>query len=290
MTATHDPVSVVMITRDRCAEARRAVRALRALPERPPVIVVDNGSRDDTAQALHRDGAAVTVLRLARNRGAAARNDGVRAATTPLVAFCDDDSGWHPGALARAAARFAADPRLALLAARVLVGTQQRLDPVCADMATRFVADAHDGAGVPIVGFMACGAVVRRAAFLAAGGFEERFGVGGEEAMLAYDLLRGGWKLRYVDDVVAQHWPSPVRNRAARRRIETRNALWLAWLRRPLAPAARASLRGALAALRDRDARRGVLEALGGLPWALRHRHPVPAALEALIRAAEAPA
>jgi GT2 family glycosyltransferase len=279
-------VSVVMITRDRRAEAIEAVRRLRALPERPPVIVVDNGSRDNTVAALHLADPGVRTLVLEQNIGAAARNLGVRLARTSYVAFSDDDSGWQQGALARALARFAADERLAVLAARILVGPEGRLDPTCRDMATRFPPDA-DGS-VPVVGFVACGAVVRKDAFLEAGGFESRFGVGGEEALLAFDLLRAGWKLRYVDEVVALHWPSPSRNRAARRRIETRNALWLAWLRRPARAASRASWRSALAALHDRDCRAGMLDALAGLPWALRNRRPVPPALEALIDAAEA--
>src|SRR2546422_3963854 len=45
-------VSVVVITRDRAAEAVRAVSELRALPEQPPVVVVDNGSTDDTVALL----------------------------------------------------------------------------------------------------------------------------------------------------------------------------------------------------------------------------------------------
>lgn len=77
--------------------------------------------------------------------------------------------------------------------------------------------------GVPIVGFAACGSMVRRSAFLEAGGFEQRFGVGGEEQVLALDMLSKGWQLAYVDEIVAYHHPSPVRD-AARRSV-TRSAM-----------------------------------------------------------------
>src|SRR6476660_7049667 len=123
-------VSVVIATRDRCGPLRHTLDRLAALPERPPVIVVDNGSSDGTRAMLAREHPAVRLVALGRNHGAVARNAGVRAAGTPYVAFADDDSWWAPGALARASAHFAAYPRLGLLAARTLVGPGQRTDPL----------------------------------------------------------------------------------------------------------------------------------------------------------------
>src|SRR4051812_45881789 len=83
-------VTVVMITKDRCVEARRSVDRLLSLPERPPVIVVDNASSDRTVPVLASCGEPVTVIPLGHNAGAAGRNVGVAMATTPYVAFADD--------------------------------------------------------------------------------------------------------------------------------------------------------------------------------------------------------
>src|SRR3954471_23779444 len=263
-------VSVVIATRNRADELERTLGRLAALPERPAVVVVDNGSTDGTTERA-RAVPGVRVLDLGENRGAAARNAGVRAARSPYVAFCDDDSWWAPGSLARATALLDRHPHVALVAARVLVGAERRPEPTCLQMAASPLPARADLPGPRIRGFVACGAVVRRDAFLAVGGFHPRFAVGGEEALLACDLAAAGWELVYASELVAEHHPSPVRDRRRRRAVATRNDLWFSWLRRPRAVGWRATLD----ALRDRDARAGLREALADLPWALAHRRPV---------------
>jgi GT2 family glycosyltransferase len=224
------------------------------------------------------------VVGLRRNRGGAARTVGARLVDSPYVAFSDDDSWWAPGALARAVQLLDRHPRLAVLAARVLLGPGRRLDPVCQEMADSPLPAADDLPGPSVLGFIACGAVVRRSAFLEVGGFNVRLGVGGEEELLAVDLAARGWGLAYVEEVVAHHHPSPSRDPSGRRRIQIRNALWSAWLRRPLGGAARQTAHLAALALHQRGARSGILLALLGLPWVLRERRPVPPKLEAELR------
>src|SRR3954447_20800232 len=97
-------VSIVVITRNRRDELLTNLARLCTLPGSPPVIVVDNASTDGTVDAVHSRFPCVTVVRLPRNMGAAGRNEGVRRATTPHVAFADDDSWWEPTALRRAGA------------------------------------------------------------------------------------------------------------------------------------------------------------------------------------------
>lgn len=274
-------VTVVMATRDRRERALASLRRLHELAQVSPIIVVDDGSSDGTAQAVRTAFPDVVVLQPTGARGVtAARNAGVRAAATPYVAFSDDDSWWAPGALGRAARVFADHPRLALVAGRILVGADERLDPTCLVMA----ASPLPSAGLPgprVLGFVACGAVVRREAFLAVGGFPERYVIGAEEEPLALALAAAGWDLAYVADIVAHHWPQGVaRDSRARRRNLTRNSLWTAWRHRRGSSLVHETVAVLRAAGTDRDRLTGAVQALAGLPATLRERAPVPVEVE----------
>lgn len=177
-----------------------------------PLVVVDNGSDDGTAAALARlDRSDLTLVPLSRNVGAHARDLGVRMARTDLVAFADDDSWWAAGALEEASRAFAKHPRLGLLAGRIEVGPSRRLDAVCEEMCAAPWGQSADLPGPDVLGFLACGAMVRRQAFLDSGGFGRVVPFGGEEERLALDLAARGWGLSYVDAVLARHEPSPTR-------------------------------------------------------------------------------
>jgi GT2 family glycosyltransferase len=280
-------VTVVIATRDRRRELLAVLERLCGLRERPRVLVVDNGSRDGTAAAAAAT-TGVDVVELRDNLGCGARGLGAALATTPYVAFSDDDSWWAEGSLEAGVALLDRHPGVGLVAARVLVGPEEQLDPVSALM-RRSPLGAEDSRlpGRPVLGFLACASIVRRSALLAAGGFERRLGIGGEEQLLAIDLVTRGWGVIYADELVAHHHPSARRDPAARRRVETRNALWTSWLRRRGRSVVRDSLRSCRAAMADAEVRAGVLDAVRALPWVVGERRPVPAWVEADLRGVE---
>jgi glycosyltransferase involved in cell wall biosynthesis len=95
--------SVVVPTHNRAHLVVRALRTVLAQRDvEVEVVVVDDGSRDDTAEAVAALGdSRVRLLRNERPLGVAnARNRGIEAAVAPWVAFCDDDDVWAPGKLA----------------------------------------------------------------------------------------------------------------------------------------------------------------------------------------------
>ena len=113
-------------------------------------------------------------------------------------------------ALARAADLLDAYPRLAVLSARVLVGDRHEIDPACERMA-QSPLDGHGLPGPALIAFMAGAYVVRVEAYRATGGYEPRFFLGAEEALMALDLAALGWRMAYAGDVVTHHHPSRAR-------------------------------------------------------------------------------
>jgi GT2 family glycosyltransferase len=278
-----DRLTVAIVTRNRVASLLATLDALAALPERPHVVVVDNGSTDGTADGVAARHPGVRVVVLNRNLGAAARTVAAGLVDSDYIAFCDDDSGWAPGALASAARLLDEHPSLGLLAAKVLVGPTQRVDPVCLAMARSPLTPYPGLPGTPILGFVACGAVVRRTAYLEVGGFHPRYGVGGEERLLAVDLAEAGWHLAYVDAVVALHRPEPHASRDGRAVRELRNDLWTAWLRLPVGEAVRTTT-SLLHSPAGRTSLRAAVGAAAGLPWVARERRRVSADLAGELR------
>ena len=105
-------VGVVIPTRDRPELLRRALDGVRAqdYPGEVRVVVVFDQAEPDYLLATT-DGAPVLVLANWRTPGlAGARNTGILALDTDLVAFCDDDDEWAPDKLRRQVAALLAEP------------------------------------------------------------------------------------------------------------------------------------------------------------------------------------
>lgn len=265
--------AIVIATYNRSAELLRTLAHLTTLPERPAIVVVDNGCTDNTSAAVNARYPDVRLVRLPKNIGAAARTVGALEVEVPFIAFCDDDGWWTPGALARAVEVLREHPRLALLNARYVVGDEQQLDPACREMAKR------DDRSIAF--FLGGACVMRRSAFLEVGGYHHRFHIGAEESLVALDLAQAGWELRYLDDLIVHHYPSTTsRFPQERRRLVMRNRLWTAWLRGSMSHVVKATLNLMRDALQDHVARAALCDALRGIPWVLRERRPVSAHLQ----------
>jgi GT2 family glycosyltransferase len=282
-----DRVTVVVITFNRCAELLRTLARLAALPQRPPVMVVDNASTDATTEAVTRLYPWVTLITADRNLGAVGRNVAVERVTTRFVAFCDDDTWWAPGSLERAADTLDAHPRVASVTARIIVEPTGREDAIVAELRGSPVPGPPELPGPALVSILAGASMLRVRAFRQVGGFSERLWLGGEEELLSVDLATAGWYLCYLDDVVVHHHPSPVREADLRRRHGIRNTLWFTWLRRPWGRALRRSFLLARSVPRDRVSMAGFLEAVAGLPWVVRERRVLPPRVEDGLRLVE---
>jgi glycosyltransferase involved in cell wall biosynthesis len=113
MNTKKPAVSVIIPTYNRGWIIREAVDSVLAQDfDDFELIVVDDGSTDNTREILEAYDEAVIVLSL-NNRGvSAARNRGVAKACAPLIAFLDSDDLWKPQKLSRQVEFFNANPEV----------------------------------------------------------------------------------------------------------------------------------------------------------------------------------
>jgi mycofactocin glycosyltransferase len=196
-------VTVVIPVRDRHAELARCLVGLRDFPH---VIVVDDASADPAAiRRIAEEHGASVIHRPVNGGPGAARNTGLAAAETDLIAFLDSDCVPEPGWLRELLPHFA-DPAVGAVAPRIVphehgTGWLARYEGASStlDMGAR-PSIVRPGARVPYVPGAAL--VVRRIA--AGGGFRDGMYVG-EDVDFVWRLARGGWRVRYEPRAVMGH-------------------------------------------------------------------------------------
>ncbi len=211
-------ISVVIPTFNR---SRSLARLLDALADEATagctaeVIVVDDGSTDDTEQVVRQCALAVTYLRQAGAGPAAARNTGWRASSAPVVAFIDDDCVPRPGWLTDHLAAFE-DPCVGGVGGTI----EPLVDGFIADFITADGLVDHGrppgrGADADPTYLVTANAAFRRAALEAADGFEEDYRldrpdrtgriVAGEDVDLCWRIVEAGWALKRSPGAIVAH-------------------------------------------------------------------------------------
>lgn len=203
------PVSVIVPAYNEGRVLERAIRSILRIdyPEYE-IVVVDDGSRDDTLrvatgwEGVH-DGVPVRVFSKPNGGKATALNLGVANARHPFVLCMDADSSVEPGLLRKAIPHFE-DATVGAVAGNVKVENRDRL-------ITRLQALEYiEGLNMPrrAQGFIAAVNIVpgpvgvfRREALADVGGYDsDTFA---EDADLTLKLITAGWKIVYEDQAVA---------------------------------------------------------------------------------------
>jgi len=188
-------VTVVVPVRDRLADLQDCLGCLGA---DHPVVVVDDGSADPdgVGDVCHAHGARL-IRRPVSGGPAAARNTGLAAVDTDLVAFVDSDCRTVPGWLDGLAGHLA-DP--------LVVGVAPRVAPAAPSLLGSPLDLGDRPAGVvPLtrVAYLPTAALVVRRRPLG-DGFDVRFRYG-EDVDLVWQLVDAGWRLRYEPAVRVTH-------------------------------------------------------------------------------------
>jgi glycosyltransferase involved in cell wall biosynthesis len=205
-------ISVVIPAYDRERSIARAIAAV--LAQTYPaieIVVVDDASTDGTAARVEAIGdPRVRLVRHGKNRGAAAaRNTGVEAARGAFIAFQDSDDDWLPEKLARQAAHLASLPGdyVATFCTKIDYGCDQnrnygpRLVSCMPDpRETIESGDLHQRLmRGNIIGPQTV--LIERAAFLAAGGMDEK--LRNNEDWDFFIRLSERGKIGFLDDPLA---------------------------------------------------------------------------------------
>lgn len=244
---TAPTISVVVPTYGRSARVRRLVAALEAQtldPSRFEVVIVDNGSGDDTSAVLAELTAgsriALRPLSIEVNNGPApARNLGWRSSRGTYVAFTDDDCVPRPDWLERVLERALAETDLGVLQG----ATHLPAGPYTITPDTLFRETL-----APSMYFEGCNLTFPRAVLERTGGFDESFHFGGEDTSAGWAAIADGGRWVFEDRAVVEHdveerplrwhlrmaWREGVLIDVAKRYPELRrDGFWRPWAHRP---------------------------------------------------------
>jgi glycosyltransferase involved in cell wall biosynthesis len=185
-------VSVVIPVRNRQQWIARAIESALAQTVPPSeVIVVDDGSTDGTVDVVRRYD--VRLLRRDGGGAYAARNEAIRAARAPLIAFLDSDDVWLPHKLERQLPRFG-DPQVGVVFGDARIGRGSAFANMPPGHATR-----RDFVRGNFIAFST--AVVRRECFETCGFFDERLSAD----YLAFFRIAARYRLAYVPEIVVEY-------------------------------------------------------------------------------------
>jgi GT2 family glycosyltransferase len=208
-------ISLLICTRDRASSLDRTLASVsRAAAETPvpvEVVVVDNGSSDDTAARLarwqERQCFPVRLVAEPLPGLARARNTGIAQARGGIIAMTDDDCVLDPGYFTLLAARFAQWPAPVVVGGRILLG-----DP--ADLPVTIKLEDHPMVAAPgsFPGGFVMGAnlAFTRDVVERVGPFDTRFGAGArfaaaEDTDFLFRAMGCGIPVRYDPYVVVSH-------------------------------------------------------------------------------------
>lgn len=225
MSAARPPVSIVVPIYGRVDLTMQCLRTVHATIDldRDEVIVVDNGSPDDSVEVITRDAPWVQLIVNGANLGfAAGCNVGARAAKHPLLVFLNNDTEARSDWLDALVAPLVDDASVGLVGPRLLFpdGTLQHAGMLLVEdrrsgslnAEHRWYRHAGDkpGAQRPADLKLVTGAVmaVRRDQFFEVGGFDEAYWNGCEDVELCLRIGARGFTIRYAPDSVLVHHES----------------------------------------------------------------------------------
>jgi glycosyltransferase involved in cell wall biosynthesis len=168
------------------------------------VIVVDDGSTDDTPEVLDRYKDRVRILRQINQGVSAARNTGAANSDGEYLAFLDADDVWAQRKLELQARQFAADPDLGLVHCGVVeIDSAGRRLNTRADGMSGWVAREMLLFRRPVILGGGSGAMIPLKVFQEVGGFDARLSTSADWDL--YYRIASRWRVGFVDEPLLQY-------------------------------------------------------------------------------------
>lgn len=211
--------SVIVVTHNSDSWIRRCLSSLQrqsALPWPCEIIVVDNGSQDQTVEVIRREFPVVRILE-SPNRGfGAGCNRGAKAAVGEYLAFLNPDAEADPRWLAELVRPLETPKTIATSQIRLLEDPEslntegQYLHFTGLGFTNGYARPASaDGTMREVPGFSGAAFALRREEFQALGGFDENFFLYMDDTELSWRARRAGYRIVCVPDSVAYHHYRP---------------------------------------------------------------------------------
>ena len=208
-------IDVVIVAYGRYQLTDSCLRHLRAQTVAHRVILVDNGSTDDTRARVRAEWPDVHVESFDENRGfAEACNRGVAAGSGEVVVLLNNDVDARPDFLERLVAPLAQDAQVGSVAALMLQPGERLIDSAglvadgalgCFPRLQGLDAAAAGQARPVLAGPAGTAAAYRRSAWEQVGGLDEAIFAYMEDFDLALRLRSAGWRAALASDAVGVH-------------------------------------------------------------------------------------
>ena len=215
-------VSVIVVNWNRRDLLRSCLASLAAQQGAPfEVIVVDNGSDDDSARMVadefsSRDGSRYRLITNQENRGfCAANNQGIQAARGRFIALLNNDAEAEPMWLREMLRAFEGRDDIGMAASKVLMYEEpHRIDKaghliyLDGQNRGRGSGQLDDGRFDTVEETLwpdGCAAMYRKDMLLEIGGFDEDLFAYADDAELGLRARIAGWKCLYIPTAVVRH-------------------------------------------------------------------------------------
>ena len=213
--------TVVITTRNRRDDLLKAIASALAQTAKPEVLVIDDGSTDDTSAVVAREFPSVRLHRSEKSLGLVVqRNRAARLATAPVIFSLDDDAVFSTP-------RIVEDTLCDFEHSRVGAVAIPYVD---VNLSPAIHQQAPEPEGVyATYDFKGTAHAVRRDVFLALGGYREILVHQSEEEDYCIRMLHAGWITRCGNAGPIHHFESPRRSWSRMDFYGARNKVLFAW-------------------------------------------------------------